>query len=57
MVRKTIGIILMIVAVIITVLLVTRGGTIVPHIIGPITLAIIGVFLLTRGKKAESPAK
>lgn len=52
MIRKVIGTILVIVALVIATILFTSGGPIVPHIIGPITLTIIGVFLLTRKANA-----
>ena len=49
MLRKTIGTILLIAAGVIAVILLT-GGSLFPHIVGPIILAVIGVILLTRRK-------
>lgn len=57
MIRRTIGTILVVVASVLTFMLVTGGGPIFPHIIGPITLAVIGVILLTLKKKANDSAK
>ena len=57
MIRKIIGTILIIVASIIFIVLLTYGGPIVPHIIGPITLTIIGVILLTFTKKSDNSTK
>ncbi|MEP7288591.1 MAG: hypothetical protein ABI947_22795 [Chloroflexota bacterium] len=57
MIRKAIGTILLIVAGVITVLLLTGGGPLVPHMVGPITLAVVGVILLTRHRNAEHPAE
>ena len=53
MIRKAIGVILVIVAGVITVALLTGGGPLIPHIVGPITLAVIGVFLLTLNRNAN----
>ena len=52
MIGKTIGTVLVIVALVIATILFTSGGPILPHIVGPITLTIIGVFLLTRKTSA-----
>jgi hypothetical protein len=57
MIRKAIGIILVSLAAVITVLLVTGGGPLVPHMIGPITLAAIGVFLLAFNRNAKRSAE
>ncbi len=57
MIRKAIGTILVIAAGVLIVVLLTSGGPILPHIIGPITLAVIGVILLTLKKKANNSAK
>ncbi len=55
MIRKTIGTILIIVGGVLMVLLLTGGGSILPHIIGPGSLAVIGVILLaTKGKANKS---
>ena len=57
MVKNAIGIVLMIVAAVITFMLVTGGGPLVPHIVGPITLVVVGVILLTRKKNSERSAQ
>jgi len=57
MIRKTIGTILVIAAGVLAVILFIGGRLIFPHIIGPITLAVIGVILLTRKKNADNSAK
>ncbi len=55
MLRKTIGTILIIVGGVLMVLLLKGGGSILPHIIGPGSLAMIGVILLaTKGKANKS---
>ncbi len=55
MIRKTIGTILIIVGGVLMVLLLTGGGSIFPHMIGPGSLAVIGVILLaTKGKTNKS---
>jgi len=46
MVRKGIGVVLVVVAAVIAFMLVTGGGPLIPHIVGPITLTVIGVVLL-----------
>jgi hypothetical protein len=43
---------LVIVALVIAVILLTSGGPVVPHIVGPITFTVIGVFLLLRNTNA-----
>ena len=57
MVRKMIGAIMVIAALVITALLISGGGPLVPHIVGPISLAVVGVFLLTRSNRADYPAR
>ncbi len=57
MIRKAIGTILVVVASVLAISLLTGGGPILPHIIGPIALAVIGVILLTFKKKADHSAK
>ncbi len=52
MVRIGIGVVLEIMAMVIVVMLVTGGGPLLPHIVGPIALAIIGAFLLTRTRNS-----
>ena len=53
MIGKVIGTILLIVAALLAVAILTGGGPILPHISGPITLAVIGVILLTFKRKAK----
>ena len=48
MISKAIGTACVVVALLITTILFTTGGPIIPHIIGPIILTFIGVFLLMR---------
>lgn len=55
MIRKFIGTILVIVAGVITIVLLTYGGPILPHIIGPITLVVIGAILLTVKRESNDP--
>ena len=51
MVRKIIGITLLVVGGFFIIVLLTYGGPIWPHIIGPITLTVIGAILLVlKGK-------
>ncbi len=57
MIRKTIGTILVIAASALAFKILTGDGPILPHIVGPITLAVIGVILLTLKKKADTSAK
>ena len=57
MIGKIIGTVLVIVALVIANILFTGGGPILPHIVGPITLTIIGVFLLTRKTSAARSAE
>ncbi len=57
MIRKAIGIVLLIVAAGIALLLLSRGRFVLPHILGPIALAITGGFLVIgRGRRAEGGA-
>lgn len=53
MIRKTIGTMLVVVASVVAFVLLTGGGPILPHIIGPITLAVVGVILLTLKRKTK----
>ncbi|MBI4671032.1 MAG: hypothetical protein HY741_05125 [Chloroflexi bacterium] len=53
--RKIIGTILIVVSGAIIVLLLTGGGPILPHIIGPSILAVVGVIVLTIGGKVNQP--
>ncbi len=56
MIRKAIGTILLIAAGVLTIVLFIGGKLIFPHVIGPITLAVIGVILLTLKRKADNSA-
>lgn len=53
MVRKVIGTILLIVGGFLIIVLFAGGGQVWPHVIGPFTLAIIGVILLGIKSKAK----
>ena len=55
MLRKSIGTILVIAAGVLAIILLTNG-LLFPHMIGPITLAVIGVILLTRKRNADQTA-
>jgi hypothetical protein len=57
MIRKAIGLILVIGAGILAVVLFMGGKLIFPHVTGPITLAVIGAILLTVRGKSDNPAK
>ncbi len=57
MARKIIGIILTLVAAALIVALLTYGGPVFPHIIGPSFLAVIGVILLAIKGKANKSAE
>jgi len=57
MIRKAIGAILVIAAGVVAVLLIARGGPILPHILGPVVLAIVGVLHFTVKKKADHVSK
>ncbi len=54
MLRKIIGTIFIIVGGLGIVVLVFGGGPILPHIIGPITLVVVGTLVLTLKRKAKS---
>ncbi len=56
MTRKIIGTALIVAALVLS-LLIISGGTIVPHIVGPIVLAIVGVAVLTHGGRAVPSTK
>ena len=45
MLRRIIGIVFVVAAAILTIVLVARGGPLLPHIVGPVTLTIVGVAL------------
>jgi hypothetical protein len=51
MIRKAMGIVLLIVAAGIALLLLSRGRFVFPHILGPIALAIIGGLLVIRHRR------
>ncbi len=57
MARKIIGTILVIAAGGLAFKILTGGGPVLPHIVGPITFAVIGVILLTFKKKTDPSAK
>jgi len=57
MIRKTIGTILVIAAGALAFKILTGGGPILPHIVGPITLVVIGAILLTLKKKTNTSDK
>jgi hypothetical protein len=57
MIRKTIGTILIALASVLFIILLTGGRLIFPHILGPITLALIGAILLTLKEKGHNPTK
>jgi len=42
---------------VVAVLLIARGGPILPHILGPVVLAIVGVLHFTVKKKADHVSK
>ena len=54
MLRKIIGTIFIILGGLGIVVLVFGGGPILPHIIGPITLVVVGTLVLTLKRKAKS---
>ena len=51
MLRKIIGITLLVVGGFFIIVLLTYGGPVWPHIVGPITLAVIGLILLVLKRK------
>jgi len=53
MLRKIIGISLVILGGLGIVILLFGGGPVLPHVIGPITLAVVGILILTFKRKAE----
>ena len=48
MLRRIIGIVFIVAAAALTIGLLSRGGPMIPHIVGPVTLTIVGVALLIR---------
>lgn len=57
MARQGIGIILLVVAAVIVVALVAGGGPLIPHIVGPIALSVIGLILLMNNRKSSRSAQ
>jgi hypothetical protein len=57
MTRKVIGTILVVAAGVLAIALLIGGRLIFPHIIGPLTLVIIGAILLAHRGKNDTPAK
>jgi len=55
--KKVIGTILIVAAGIMTYVLLISGRLIFPHIIGPITLAVIGMFILFARKRIDNSSK
>jgi uncharacterized membrane protein YccC len=53
MIRRVIGTVLLVAAGIVAVFLLAYHGPILPHIVGPIILAVAGAILLTAKKKAK----
>lgn len=51
MIRKIVGTIMTFVGGVLMVILLSGGGPILPHIIGPITLVVVGVILLISLRK------
>ncbi len=51
MIRKTAGVVLLIVGAVGILVLLTYGGPVLPHIVGPGTSAAIGAVLLVTGRK------
>jgi len=57
MIRKVLGTILIIASGVLSVVLLTNGRLIFPHVIGPGSLALIGVILLAVKNKANKSTK
>jgi hypothetical protein len=57
MISKAIGSILLILALVIAVMLVTSGSPLLPHIVGPIALTGVSIFLLTHKTNAARPVE
>lgn len=53
MVKKVIGIILMVLGVLIALVLLTYGGPIFPHITGPVVFVSLGAFLVWFKRKEK----
>jgi hypothetical protein len=58
MIKKILAYVLLGIAVVITTVLFTYGGPVLPHIIGPVVMAIIGAALLfVPGKRNPTTGK
>jgi hypothetical protein len=56
MIRKTIGAVLAVLGGLMAIILLTGGGPLLPHIIGPIVLVTVGVILIVvKGTAKQSP--
>ncbi len=53
MLRKIVGIGLLVVGAVIFLVLLMSGGPIFPHVIGPLVLAVVGVLLLRYRSKSK----
>ncbi len=53
MTRKNIGIVLILVGVFGMIILLTYGGPVLPHIVGPATLAVVGLVAIFYKAKAK----
>jgi hypothetical protein len=53
MIRKMIGTILVLVGAFFMIVLLTGGGPVLPHIVGPATVTVLGAILLTFKRKAK----
>jgi len=56
MIRKAIGTLLVIAAIVLAAVLLLGGRLIFPHVTGPIILAVTGVILLTHKRGVDHPA-
>jgi len=52
MTRKIIGTVLLVIGFLGCIVLLTYGGPVMPHIVGPTTLAVLGVVVLFLKKRA-----
>lgn len=55
--QKMIGAILLVASVVIAAFLLIDGKPIIPHMIGPTTLAVVGVVVLTFKERNSRPAE
>ena len=53
MTRKIIGTVMLVIGVLGIIVLLTYGGPVLPHIIGPTALAVIGAIILLLKRKAK----